>query len=70
MKRAEFIASFARLVREGRRRNHPDMRPSEEAFSQIDDEKKAASLWRRADAKLKAMTGEQWEASQKVSTAR
>lgn len=47
MKRAEFIELWCDTVDQGRLKNYPDMRPSERAFSRIDDQKKAHQMWRK-----------------------
>lgn len=47
MRRSEFIKAYADSVAIGRRRNFPNMRPSEEAVSRMSDEKRAAGFWRK-----------------------
>lgn len=59
MKRAEFIELWCDTVDQGRVKNYPDMRPSERAFSRIDDDKKAAQMWRKYRASWARMTREQ-----------
>jgi hypothetical protein len=45
MKRSEFIKLYADLVAEGRKKHHPDIRPSEAAVSRMSDNKTAVKLW-------------------------
>jgi hypothetical protein len=47
VKRAEFIKLFCDAVDRGRCRRYPDMRPSERAFTRIDDTAVAFRLWRK-----------------------
>jgi hypothetical protein len=62
MTRSQFINTWCEMVRVGRRKNYPDMRPSEEAFSAIDDQKKAAAMWRKHRVAFAACTVEQFKA--------
>lgn len=59
MKRAEFIALWSDSVDQGRLKNFPDMRQSERACSRIDDDKKAAQMWRKYRQTFAPMTREQ-----------
>lgn len=57
MLRREFIKMWADSVRDGRRKHHPNIRPSEEACGRMEDEKIAAAMWakhRAAFAPLKS----------------
>jgi hypothetical protein len=56
VKRAEFIKTFADSVAAGRRRNFPDMKPSEEAVARMSDEKRAAAHWRKHGPHYKLQT--------------
>lgn len=56
MRRAEFIKAYADSVAAGRRRNFPDMRPSEEAVTRMADEKRAAGYWRKWSATFSLQT--------------
>ena len=47
MQRAEFIKALADTIAAGRRRNFPDILPSEEAVARMRDEKLAAGFWRK-----------------------
>lgn len=47
MKKAEFIKLWCELVAAGRKRIHPDIRPSEAAMAMFDDREFAAKFWRR-----------------------
>lgn len=47
MKKAEFIKLWCDTIREGRKLNFPDMRPSEHAASVISDMKSGAAQWRK-----------------------
>jgi hypothetical protein len=60
VKRAEFIDALADSIAKGRKRNFPDMRPSEAAVARMGDQKKAASLWRKHRAKLSTLTLEEF----------
>jgi hypothetical protein len=56
MRRFEFIKLYSDMVAEGRKKNYPDMRPSEEAVSRMDDNKKAAQLWAKHRAAFARLT--------------
>ena len=59
MKKAEFVKLWCSTVDQGRLKNFPDMRLSERAYAQIDDEKKAAQMWRKHRFHFATMTREQ-----------
>jgi hypothetical protein len=59
MKRAEFIKLYSDLVAEGRRKNHPDIRPSEAAVSRMSDDKTAGKLWAKHRRTFATFTVEQ-----------
>jgi hypothetical protein len=56
MKRSEFIKLWSDVVAEGRKKNHPDIRPSEAAVSRMDDDKKAARVWAEYRSALVPLT--------------
>jgi len=51
MKKSEFIKLWVDIVRDGRKRNFPDMRPSEQVMSALDDMKDGAAQWRKNRAR-------------------
>jgi hypothetical protein len=56
MRRSEFIKLWADAVAEGRKKNHPDIRPSEAAVSRMADNKKGAQLWAKHRAAFARLT--------------
>jgi hypothetical protein len=59
LKRADFIKLWSDTVDQGRLKKYPDMRPSERAFSRMDDDKMAVQIWRKHRPNLTVMTREE-----------
>ena len=59
MKRREFIELWVREVGKGRKRNFPDIRPSEAAVAAVDDAAFGARMWRRHRVRFATMNQEQ-----------
>lgn len=54
MKRAEFVKTFVDAVQAGRRKNFPDIRPSENAAAAVSDMRAALRVWRKMDPAARA----------------
>jgi hypothetical protein len=59
MKRAEFIKLWCDTVAAGRKKNYPNIRPSEAAVERLHDMRTATTWWRKHRAKWAAMTRDQ-----------
>lgn len=67
MTREEFIKLFADRTALGRKKNYPDLRPSEAAMSRMDDEKRGAKLWRLHRSYLITVTSAEYIAEEEAS---
>ena len=65
MKKAEFIQTYVETVREGKKRNFPDIRPSELAMDLVYTQRNAEKIWRRNRGFWKDVTVEEFKASRK-----
>jgi hypothetical protein len=59
MKKAAFIQLWCLTVAAGRKRNFPDIRPSEAAMAMLDDRKSGLRMWRKHGAHFRSLTEEQ-----------